>query len=138
MVDILMNTSMIDEAWCFPILRRYIKPNMKVCVVALSFFDDTKTQADWNKQYQKGSGIWYRANHDVFFKYGIKDEDISWIYYFQDSKEAMKEKIESADLVLFTGGAPDLMMKRIKEKKLIKALQQFDAVSYTHLRAHET
>ncbi len=56
MVDILMNTSMIDEAWCFPILRRYIKPNMKVCVVALSFFDDTKTQADWNKQYQKGSG----------------------------------------------------------------------------------
>lgn len=128
MVDILMNTSMIDEAWCFPILRRYIKPNMKVCVVALSFFDDTKTQADWNKQYQKGSGIWYRANHDVFFKYGIKDEDISWIYYFQDSKEAMKEKIESADLVLFTGGAPDLMMKRIKEKKLIKALQQFDGI----------
>ncbi|WP_305204089.1 hypothetical protein, partial [Dubosiella newyorkensis] len=61
MVNILMNTSMIDEAWCFPILRRYIKPNMKVCVVALSFFDDTKTQADWNKQYQKGSGIWYRA-----------------------------------------------------------------------------
>lgn len=32
----------------------------------------------------------------------------------------MKEKIESADLVLFTGGAPDLMMKRIKEKKLKK------------------
>ncbi|WP_276931968.1 Type 1 glutamine amidotransferase-like domain-containing protein [Dubosiella newyorkensis] len=128
MVNILMNTSMIDEAWCFPILKRYIKPNMKVCVVALSFFDDTKMQADWNKQYQKGSGIWYRANHDVFFKYGIKDEDISWINYFQDSKEAMKEKIESADLVLFTGGAPDLMMKRIKEKKLKKALQQFDGI----------
>lgn len=119
MVNILMNTSMIDEAWCFPILKRYIKPNMKVCVVALSFLTTRKCKRIGTSNTKRERDLVSRQSR-CLFKYGIKDEDISWINYFQDSKEAMKEKIESADLVLFTGGAPDLMMKRIKEKKLKK------------------
>ena len=128
MINILMNTSMIDEKWCVPVLKKVLKPGMKVCVVALSFFDDTKTGADWNRQFAPGQGLWYRSNHDVFFRYGIRDEDISWIRYFSDSNEDMRRKIEQADVLMLTGGAPDLAMKRIKEKGLKKALKRFSGV----------
>lgn len=128
MINVLMNTSMIDEAWCRPILKKIIHPDHKVCIVALSFFDDTKNEADWNKQFKEGQGIWYRANQDVFYSYGIKKEQIQWINYFSDSMAEMAQKISQADILLFTGGAPDLMMQRIKEKKLKKVLKAFDGI----------
>lgn len=39
----LMNTSMIDEKWCYPILRKLIKPDDEVCVLAFSFLMIPKT-----------------------------------------------------------------------------------------------
>lgn len=128
MINILMNTSMIDEKWCRPVFSKVLKPGMKVCVAAITFFDDTKNEADWNRQYACGQGIWYRANHDVFFRYGIRDEDISWIHYFTDTKEEMRRKIEEADVLMLTGGAPDLAMKRIREKGLKKTLKNFSGI----------
>ena len=44
MINILMNTSMIDEKWCCPVFSKVLKPGMKVCVAAITFFDDTKTR----------------------------------------------------------------------------------------------
>ncbi len=128
MINILMNTSMIDEKWCRPIIKKVLKPGMKVCVVAFAFFDDTKTLEDWNRQFAPGQGIWYRANHDVFFSYGIRDENIVWLNYFTDSIEEMKEKIAGADVLMLMGGAPDLMMKRFKEKRLKKELKNFKGI----------
>lgn len=122
---ILMNTSEIDAKWCFPILRKYIHATDRVCVFAFSFFDDTKNSSDWNKQYAPGQGIWYRANTDVFFKYGIKKEQIVWVNYFQDSRQEIESKILNSSILLITGGAPDLMMKRIKEFRLKKLLKNY-------------
>lgn len=127
-IHVLMNTSMIDEKWCYPTLKKYIKPSDEVCVFAFSFFDDTKNVADWNKQYAPGQGIWYRANTDVFFKYGIKPNQIHWVNYFTDSKVEMENKILSSSIILFTGGAPDLMMNRIKEFKLKKILKNYQGL----------
>ena len=83
MINILMNTSMIDEKWCVPVLKKALKPGMKVCVVALSFFDDTKTGADWNRQFAPGQGHLVPQQPRRVFRYGIRDEDISWIRYFR-------------------------------------------------------
>lgn len=124
----LMNTSMIDEKWCYPILRKLIKPDDEVCVLAFSFFNDTKNSNDWDKQYAKGQGIWYRSNTDVFFKYGLKENQIHWVNYFKDSKEDVLKKVLCSSILLLTGGAPDLMMKRIKEFKLKKILKSYQGL----------
>lgn len=125
---VLMNTSMIDENWCYHVLKKYIRPSDEVCVFALSFFDDTRNVEDWNKQYAPGQGIWYRANTDVFFRYGIKKEQIHWVNYFNDSRVTIIQKVLSSNIILFTGGAPDLMMKRIKELKLKKILKNYQGL----------
>ena len=125
---VLMNTSMIDEKWCVPALRPLIHPDDEVCVLAFSFFDDTKNLSDWNRQYKPGQGIFYRSNTDVFFKYGLKESQVHWVNYFTDSPEQMRKTIERSNILLLTGGAPDLMMKRIREKKLLKTLKHYQGL----------
>lgn len=127
-IHIMMNTSMIDEAWCRPVLKKYLHKDDVVCVLAFSFFDDTKNIDDWNRQYKPGQGIWYKSNTDVFFPYGLKREQIVWVNYFQDDKIDMENKIMNSSVVLLTGGAPNLMMKRIKEYKLTALLKYYQGV----------
>lgn len=125
---ILMNTSMIDEKWCRPAIRPYIQPDDHVCVLALSFFDDTKNEDDWNRQYKKGQGIWYRANTDVFFSFGLKENQVHWVNYFKDSPDQIRQTIMNSSVLLLTGGAPDLMMKRIRKLKLLKTLRTYQGL----------
>lgn len=127
-INILLNTSMIDESWCKKSISKFLHRGQVVCILALSFFNDTKNMKDWNKQYQEGQGIWYRANTDVFFPFGIQKKDIHWINYFQDSNQEMLNKIANSDVLMLTGGAPDLFMKRIKEKKLLWLLKRYQGV----------
>ena len=127
-MHVMMNTSMIDESWCYPVLKKYIHPNDQVCVLAFSFFDDTKNMDDWNRQYKPGQGIWYKSNTDVFFRYGLKKDQITWVNYFEDSKIDMENKIMNSSVVLLTGGAPDLMMKRIREFKLTSLLKNYQGL----------
>ncbi|MGX8834050.1 DUF952 domain-containing protein [Amedibacillus sp. YH-ame6] len=127
-VHILMNTSCVDEDWCFGALNKHIHGNDRVCVVAFSFWDDTTTIDDWNTQYAKDNGVWYKANTDVWKRYGIAEEQVVWVNYFEDSHESAKNKIVNSSVVFFTGGAPDLMMKRIHEFDLQETLARYQGV----------
>ena len=99
-IHVLLNTSMIDEKWIYMNLKSYISKNDRVCILAFSFFNDTKNESDWNKQYAPGQGIWYRSNQDVFYKYGIGQEQIVWVNYFKDSMDEMKEKILNSSILM--------------------------------------
>ncbi len=122
---VLLSSSNFDENWAYYNLKKYITKYDRVCVLAFSFYDDTKSVKEWNQQYKPGQGIFYAENTNVFFKYGIKKEQISWVNYFTDSKDEMIRKIKNSSILLLTGGAPDLMMKRIKEKGLKKVLKRY-------------
>lgn len=124
-VHVLLSENEIDKDYMYYNLRTYISKYDRVCILPFSFYDDTKDIKDWNKQYAKGQGIWYHANQDVFYRYGISENQIVWVNYFQDSMESMKNKILNSSILLLTGGAPDLMMKRIKEKKLKKIVKNY-------------
>ena len=101
-VHILLNTSMIDEKWIYMNVKKYISKQDRVCILPFSFYDDTKNEADWNKQYAPGQGIWYRSNQDVFYKYGICDEQIVWVNYFKDTVDEMKMKIFNFYIFMFS------------------------------------
>ena len=120
---ILLSDCAFDQNWAYPSLKKIIKPNDRVCVCALTFFDDTKNERDWNVQYKQGQGYMYRMNNDVFFKYGI--QQIEWIHYFTDSKEEMLSKILNSSILYIPGGAPDWFLKRVKECKLKRALKNY-------------
>lgn len=125
---VLMSTSAIDANWSFPILKKYIHASDVVCVFPFSFYAEVKTEADWNRIYKKGQGMEYAEHTDIFKKYGIQEKQIVWVNYFADTKQEIEAKIEQSNIILFTGGAPDLMMKRIKEMKLKPALKNYQGL----------
>ena len=58
-----------------------------------------------------------------FIPYGIPEKHITWVHYFKDDHDSAVKKLKSANIIYFPGGAPDLMMKRIKEFDLIEVLE---------------
>ena len=125
---VLMSDSGINQPWSYPVLKKYIHPGDEVCVLAFSFYDEVKTVQDWNRQYKKGQGMEYAEHTNIFFKFGLKESQIHWVNYFTDSKAEMEAKIEKSNILLLTGGAPDLMMKRIKEFKLKPLLKNYQGL----------
>lgn len=129
MINILLEGYDIDAPWLYDELKNYIKPNYSVAVVAFSFRDSrVKSLSDWNVLYSKENGRFYDGIVGGFMSYGIAEDNIRFINYFTDTKEAAKQKIKEADIVYFLGGLPDRMMDRIKEFDLWDVLMQHNGI----------
>ena len=129
MVNILLESYNIDAPWLYDELKKYIKPNHSVAVIAFSFRDSrVKSLSDWNALYSKENGRFYDGIVRGFMSYGIAENNIRFINYFTDTKESAKQKIIEADIVYFLGGLPDRMMERIKEFDLYDVLMQHNKI----------
>ena len=112
MVNILFDCPNIDDF--YDELKEYFSPETKVAVVAFSFYDDEVFDApSWERVFGKGVGRMYFETVDSFRPFGVREENISFINYFSDTRESAREKILRSDTVYFTGGLPDRMMDRI-------------------------
>lgn len=128
MINILMSRGILGNPELSDELKVYIKKEHKVAILLYSFFDkDLKTQEDYDLYYQKGSE-YYEKMMTSFAPYGIKESQISYIDYYKDSSEVATKKIQEADIIYFPGGAPDQMMKRIKERNIQEALENHQKI----------
>ncbi len=129
MVNILLEGYQIAEPWLYESLKRYIKAEHKVAVVAFSFHKRrVHTLAAWNNLYGRECGMYYRGIVDAFAAYGIREENITFLNYFADSKEQARQKVEQADILYFLGGSPGQMMKRIKAFELSEVMAKHEGI----------
>lgn len=114
MINILFDCPNIDDF--YEDLKDYFNEKTRVCVIAFSYYDDyVYDLKSWERVYGKNLGNCYFETVDSFKPFGVKEENISFINYFADTKESAKEKIKNANVLYFTGGLPDRMMDRIKD-----------------------
>lgn len=129
MINILLEGYEINASYLYDDLKNYILPNYSVAVVAFSFRDrEVKNSKDWNSLYSKENGIYYSGIVSGFTAYGISENNITFVNYFEDTKESAKQKAEKADILYFTGGRPDRMMDRIKEFDLVDVLKKHNGI----------
>lgn len=129
MINILLEGYEINAFWLYDELKKYILPNYSVAVMAFSFRDrEVKNSKDWNLLYSKENGIYYDGIVGGFTAYGIPENNITFVNYFEDTKESAKQKAEKADIIYFTGGRPDRMMDRIKEFDLADVLKKHNGI----------
>lgn len=123
MVNILLEGYDISADWLRGELRRYIRPEQRVAIVAFSFRDSrVKNNDDWKCLYGREEGRYYSGMVRGFTDYGIAEENIRFVNYFADSHEAARRAVEEADIVYFPGGLPDRMLERIDEFELRDSL----------------
>lgn len=129
MVNILLEGFDIDAPWLYGELRKYIKPDHSVAVVAFSFRDNRiKSQSDWEASYGREDGKYYGGIVGGFAAYGIPEDKITFINYYADTRESAAQKIEGADIIYFLGGLPDRMLERIREFGLYDILMRHEGI----------
>ncbi len=125
MINILMSRSDLIHPKIKPALTPYIKKGMKVTVVCYSFFDSQYPRIeDYRRDYGK-DGKYYIKVVEQLIPFGIKEEDIAWASYFDDTESEAIKKIETSDILFFPGGAPDKFMERIHEKGLYETINNY-------------
>lgn len=126
MVNILFDCP--NEGAFYEELKDYVPRGGRVCVVALSYYDDVVYDAaSFARVHGVGGGI-YEETLATFSAFGISREKISFINYFTDTKESAEEKIAAADILYFPGGLPDRMMERIGDMGIADALRAHDGL----------
>lgn len=124
MIHILLSRGILGDSKWVPQFQTYILPKHRVCIVALSYFEEHIPHFDAYDMYYRKGGEYYQKMIDSFAPYGIKEEQITWIYHNDKNIDIMKKQIQNADILYFPGGAPDLMMKRIDELGLIETIEK--------------
>lgn len=126
MTNILLSRGILAQFK--PDLEHLIRPNMKVVIIAYSFYPwSYSNQLEYESDYQT-DGNYYDKMIESFSAYGIPPSQISWILYQKDTVDLAIEKINAAHIIYFPGGAPDLMMQRLIDMNLQSHLENPDKI----------
>ncbi|MEG0775693.1 Type 1 glutamine amidotransferase-like domain-containing protein [Clostridium sp.] len=128
-MNILLDKLDFNEAWAYDTLKRIIKPEHKICIIPFAFQEGwIKSKEEWEKAYNKLSGEHYGYMVDPFYSYGIDDNNITLINYFEDTSDSARGKINASDIIFFTGGYPDKIMDRLSEFDLISTIENHQGI----------
>ena len=128
MINILLNQSNFDEPWAQDSMQEILDPSQRILILPLSYNEGWINDSEqWTHYYGKNRK-YYKMIVNPFLHYGFKEEQISWINYFEDDAETANRKVNDSDILFFTGGFPDWMMQRLEDLDLIDAIQSFDGI----------
>lgn len=124
MLHLLFQNHSFDADWCFPSFKEYLYPHQKAVVLPFAFSDALiHTPAQWQAYYNKQRGPYCRRTEAAFARYGIRPENITWVNFFEDTKETALEKVRSADILYLCSGVPELLMERLQRLQLDHAVE---------------
>lgn len=120
MINILLSDYSFHEDWAKDTIGKYINCNDKVVVIPFAFSEEwISNNIEWQNAYSRDYGKYYREVVEPFLEYGIDEDNIIWLNYFEDTDAEMKRIIEHSDIIFLTGGLPDRAVERVIERGLL-------------------
>lgn len=120
MVSILLSHYYFHEDWAKDTLKKYINQSDKVVVVPFAFSEEwISNNIEWQNAYNRDYGKYYREVVEPFLEYGIGEDNIIWLNYFEDTDTEMKRIVENSNIIFFTGGLPNRAVERVIERGLL-------------------
>jgi len=125
MVNILLSYYNFHEEWAKDTIKKYINHNDKVVVISFAFSEYLiSNKTEWHRAYNRHHGVHYKRIIKPFIEFGIDEDNIIWLNYFEDPVDYMKKVIENSNIVYLTGGLPEKAIERVVEKGLVNYLDQ--------------
>jgi len=128
MVNILLSQYNFHEKWAKDSMEKYLNPHTKILIIPFSFGEQINNDVAWQNAYSKASGKYYKSIVLPFLSFGVNEENINWVNYFTNTKEHANNKLLNSDIIFFTGGYPDKMMRRLNEFDLINKIENYSGV----------
>jgi peptidase E len=127
MINILTNWYNFHEKWAFDTLKQYITPAKTVAVMPLAYrHREVHSNKTWQRLYGD-AGIKYNDIITPFLTYGISQENITFLNKF-DKMQDHTAIVSNADILLFTGGLPENIIRHLNELGLTEAIKNFSGV----------
>jgi peptidase E len=123
MAHILLSRSILDQKNIQEVCQNYLSQHDHVVIILYSFFDMHIPNKHAYESYYEANGLYDQKMRHMFLSYGITK--ISYIHFYDSNHEAKKNLIKKATVLYFPGGAPDLMLKRLKDHGLTEAITSF-------------
>lgn len=128
MINILSSMPVYDMEFCKEELQPFFQNGMKVLVLPFSFSKEVCSADDVDKLYDKEVGKYYDLTVNPLLNLGMKEENIVFINYYRDDPTAVKQMIQTYDVIYFTGGAPNLAIERMIHFGIMEELKKFQKI----------
>lgn len=119
----------IHDDWSKDFYRDYINENDKVCVLEFSFREtQIFNEEEWLSIYGPIEGSYYKGIGKSYMTFGIKEDNISFVNYFEHSIEEIDKTITQSTILYLTGGIPTGFYGKIVEKDLLSTIASYDGL----------
>lgn len=78
--------------------------------------------------YAPGYGKYYNLVVTPLSALGVKEQNVTFLDYFEKDTQKALSAIAESDVIYFTGGLPDKMVERIADYGIMEALSAFKGV----------
>ena len=125
---LLVNKTNYDQDWAAESLIDVIRPDMHALILPLAYDQGYSSDADiYRERFSQGSAYRYDLERPLR-SYGIPQENISFLDYYKDSGNVMRDKIRKSEIVCLVGNDPMECMQRIEDLDLESTLKNYDGV----------
>ncbi|NCB33693.1 MAG: hypothetical protein EOM64_07405 [Erysipelotrichia bacterium] len=128
MINILLNETNFDRDWAAEALACIIRPEMRVLMMPLS--DNHGWASDalaWQDGFESDGDYHYDLTRP-FRSYGLMENHISWLNYYDDDFDGITEKIQKSDILFLVGDDPDACMNTLEDLALINTLRCYHGI----------
>lgn len=128
MVNILSSGTVYSSPWCREELQPFFHDATKVLLIPFAFDEDVDTSERLQELYNPEYGKYYAPVTRPLIELGVKEQNISFLDYFDKDVDRALHEIEKSDVIYFTGGLPDRMVERIADYGIMEALKAFKGI----------
>ncbi len=124
MISVLMSKMEIG----FPMIKeeiiKYINKNTKVTIIPWSF--PVETDSIGLDEYYKNK---IKAKYfDPFLEIGVEEKNINYLNCYKDNFNFMKKSIMNSDILVLTGGNPEMFYDKVVSTGLLNTIKNFNKI----------
>ena len=105
-------------------LKEIIDPNSKVIIIPWSF--PTETDAQGLDEFFSGKRKDRYVNS--LKRLGIKEKNIKVLNCYRDKETYMKDEIKEADILVLTGGNPEMFYNKVLSTNILNDIKNFNKI----------
>ena len=124
MISVLMSKMEIG----FPMIKeeiiKYINKNTKVTIIPWSF--PVETDSIGLDEYYKNK---IKTKYfDPFLEIGVEEKNINYLNCYKDNFNFMKKSIMNSDILVLTGGNPEMFYDKVVSTGLLNTIKNFNKI----------
>lgn len=124
MISVLMSKMEIGFPMIEDEIKKYVNEKTVVTIIPWSF--PVETDGNGLDEYYKNKIKEKYCN--PFLKIGVKEENINYLNCYKDDLEFMKTSILNTDILVLTGGNPEMFYNKVVSIGLLNTIKNFNKV----------